>query len=431
LRRRLRNLHIMPHPRIPFILLAIIVLSWPLLCHSQGNPFFDRLSLQQDITIIQTTHPAFESGYFILSIPQPLNHKDPNSATFSQRAILGVHAPDAPTVMVLDGYGVDYALKPDYHHELAKAMDANILVVEHRYFGKSQPAQPDYRWLTVEQSAADAHAIKSRLDSLLTGKWISTGTSKGGQAALTHRMEYPADVAATVVYGTAVKKSATISTGTLLKPLMETGCGQRLAQFQLYCFQHKDSILPAFIYRIAEQELDFGDMELEVVLDYALLEFPYAFWQMGGDCAAIPQPSEPALAMTDYLIKVVSPKYYTPASRKKWAPAYYMFYHELGYYEYDVTPFTKYLKQAQYPNQYFAPAGVAITFDRSHLQAMRDFLESPAAHSVYFIYGENDPWALQSIVTDNKFVVPGGNHRSKMADLPSELQAELLRRLQR
>jgi hypothetical protein len=381
-----------------------------------------------NVTAIPNNHYA---AFYTVTLPQHVNHKDKGSATFQQRIFVGLQSLEAPVVMVTDGYGVDYAGKPDYQHELAKLLEANLVVVEHRYFGKSQPSPLDYQWLTLKQSAEDVHRVKSLLDTVLVGKWITTGTRKGGQTALAHRMHYPNDAVASVVYGTAVKKGQTILASQLLKPLMETPCGMRVAQFQAHCFAHKDSLLPLFIAHAAGKNLDFGDLEMEVVLDYILLEFPYSFWQMGVDCAGLPiLTDEPALQL-DFLLHAVSPKFYTTATRKRWAPAYFMFYHELGYYEYDLQPFLKYLKAPSYSNQYFAPKDVVLTFDRSYLQSLRDFLDAPAAHSVYFIYGENDPWALQSTVVSNRYVVPNGSHKSKLADLPEEQRTALLQKLNR
>ena len=61
---------------------------------------------------------------------------------------------------------------------------ANVLTVEHRYFGKSIPSPCDWKHLTIKNAADDMHAIVSSFKNLYTGKWIATGASKGGQTAL-------------------------------------------------------------------------------------------------------------------------------------------------------------------------------------------------------------------------------------------------------
>lgn len=367
--------------------------------------------------------------YYSILVPQPLDHLHPAEGTFFQRVFVGIQDFSAPVVLVTDGYGVDYAAKPSYQHELARILEANLVVVEHRFFGLSQPKPLDYRWLTVAQAAADVHAIRALLGPYFEGKWLGTGTSKGGQAALAHRMRYPHDVAATVVYGTAIKRAPTISTTALLAPLLQTDCGRRVAALQHHAFHHDDSLFPAFAAQVATLNLDFGDMPLRLVWDYIRLEYPYSFWQSGGNCTTLPALTTDAATLVRHLLLTVPPKYYSRATRKRWEPAYYMFYHELGYYEYDVAPFQQQLSAPSHSNRYFCPDGVEIAFDRHYLQDLGDFLDGPTAHAVFFIYGANDPWALQSTVTRNRYEVAGGNHGSKFVDLPPETQADLLRRI--
>ncbi|MFN8393389.1 MAG: S28 family serine protease [Bacteroidia bacterium] len=397
--------------------------------HAQTLSFFDQLSELPYVTVNELSDAHYPEGYYMLSVPLPLDHENPKLGLFPQRVFIGLRWPTAPEVLVTEGYGVDFAGKENYQHELAKLLDANLVVVEHRYFGKSQPSKIDYTHLTLKQSAADIHAVCDLLKPLLTGKWLSTGTSKGGHSAIAHRMYFPEDVAGTVVYGTAIKKQPMTTTSSLLKPLMESPCGMKVSHFQKNAFLGKDSLFPAFLAQVAMQELDFGDMEVEAVLDYILLEYPFAFWQTGQKCEEIPAPGTSAFDQITHLLKVASPKFYTSATRKRWAPAYYMFYHELGYYEYDIAPFKGHLKQTAYPNNFFAPPGVSISFDRRYWEMVRDFLETPAAHNCIFLYGEKDPWALQSVVEDNKYVVPNGSHKSKIKDLPEDQEIALTQRL--
>ncbi len=80
-------------------------------------------------------------------------------------------------------------------------MNANLVMVEHRYFGNSKPAN-DNRWtyLTVSQAAADHHAIIQALKPLLPREWVSTGTSKDGMTSLFLRYFYPDDITVTTAF---------------------------------------------------------------------------------------------------------------------------------------------------------------------------------------------------------------------------------------
>lgn len=97
---------------------------------------------------------------FELLFEQPLDHEDPDSRTFLQRAVL-VHR-DTRAPMVLNPTG--YMLFPGYEQlpeELTSLLGGNQLQVEHRFFGASFPddlVADDWRHLTVAQAAADHHA---------------------------------------------------------------------------------------------------------------------------------------------------------------------------------------------------------------------------------------------------------------------------------
>lgn len=331
--------------------------------------------------------------------------------------------------MVTDGYAIDYASKSGYSNELAKKLKANIVVVEHRFFGKSTPDSIDWTLLTMKQAADDYHFIKTMLDKILTGKWLSTGISKGGQAALSYKMFYPNDISATVVYGTAIKSRQTVFTDTLLSNLSRTACGKKISELQYYLFKHKNTLLPYFTDLTSQKNLDFTPLDDETVLDYLLLELPFSFWQNGNNCEDIPDTAFTYQNLISYLIKVVPPRFFSPINKTQLEPAFYMFYRELGYYEYNVNPFVKYLKQKDYSNKYFAPKNITIQFDSSFQNSVNSFMKSSSSKNIFFIYGQNDPWALQTTTNKNIFIVTAGSHKSRIADFTPEQQADIYNKI--
>ena len=103
-------------------------------------------------------------------------------------------------MIVTEGYGAGYALRPTYREELSELFDANMIFVEHRYFLESTPEPCDWQYLTAENSAEDLHAVTTAFKTLYPGKWISTGISKGGQTSLLYRVFFPDDVDVSVPY---------------------------------------------------------------------------------------------------------------------------------------------------------------------------------------------------------------------------------------
>jgi hypothetical protein len=396
-------------------------------CYSQAHLFRDEFSNVSDYTIQLKSNVNFKE-YYEITIRQPIDHSNPGN-TFDQRVFVGFRDLNAPIVMVTDGYGIDYASKPDYSNELATELKANLVVVEHRFSGKPVPDSIRWKTLTLKQAAEDYHAINILLKDILKGKWLSTGISKGGQAALSYKLFYPDDVSATVVYGTAVKDKQTISTDTLLKSLLQTACGQKVAMLQLFAFKNKERLLPYFNDFCAKKVLDFKPLDPEAVFDRVLLEFPFSLWQNGNDCLEIPDTSMTAYNLIMYLNKIVPFRFFSSATRTQLEPSFYMFYHELGYYEYATAPYRQWLRQSDYSNKYFAPKGIDIIFDKSYQDSLTSFFKTPKAEPVFFIYGQNDPWALQTTVKKNVFIVPSGSHKSRISDLDAGQKTDLYRKI--
>lgn len=404
-----------------FALLAFISLF------SYSQNFQSKLSSVPGIQVHKIENSNFKE-YYEVTIVQDLDHKNPGKA-FRQRFYVGINNTNAPVVIETDGYAINYAGQNNYTNELTKELKANLVVVEHRYFGKSVPENWAWQYLTTEQAAGDYHYIKTVLEKFLKGKWISTGISKGGQAALAYKLNFPNDVKASVLYGAAVKKQPFIIGDSLIKNLSESTCGNKIKQLQSYMFRHKDSLLPWFDGFLYEKQLEFKLPTTEILFDYLLLEMPYSFWQNGGDCGSVPDTTKDDAFVMNYLVKTVPPRIFSLSSRSIVEPAFYMFYHELGYYEYDPSPFIKNLHWRNYPNDYFVPTGIEIKFDESYIESVKRFVNEPVAESVFFVYGQNDPWALQTSVTKNKYVIQGGNHKSRINNLDTERKTELYKKI--
>lgn len=408
------------------IIFALLILSF-FTTFPQTSTFADKFSKLFDCSIIAKTNSNFKE-YYEITIRQTLDHSNPKDK-FNQRIYIGLQDFNAPTIIVTDGYAIDYASKSDYSNELAKELNANIVVVEHRFFGKSVPDSLDWNLLTMKQAADDYHLIKSMLDKILIGKWLSTGISKGGQAALSYKMFYPKDIFASIAYGAAIKSKQTVFTDTILSNLAQTSCGKKINELQNYLFRHKSTLLPYFSAFTSQKNYDFAPLDNEAVLDYLLLELPFSFWQNGNKCSDIPDTTYSYENLTSYLIKVVPPRFFSTTNKKQLESAFFMFYNELGYYEYNIVPFVKYLKQKDYSNKYFAPQNIPIQYDNGFHKMVNAFMNSNSSKCVFFVYGQNDPWALQTKTSKNVFIVPEGSHKSRIADFPSWQQADIYNKI--
>ena len=168
-----------------------IVLSFFILALGINNLFSQKPEIE--FKLFDLPNVVFNSidvpeGYraaYELRIKQPIDHNNPQKGYFYQRAYLSHKGFDKPTVMITEGYD-----QPRNRiSELSQMLDANQLVIEHRYYGHSIPDDIDYSFLNMEQATADLHQVNTLFKSVYSEKWVSSGISKGGQTTIYYR--YP------------------------------------------------------------------------------------------------------------------------------------------------------------------------------------------------------------------------------------------------
>ena len=171
-----------------------------------ATPFGDMLKNVENIVSIEAFAPMQDNVGFTecyeVFFRQPVDHGNPAAGTMQQKALIFFKGFDRPTVMYTRGYDVPDIWKNNKANlDIAANMDANLIIVEHRYFGDSKNLS-DTRWdyLTIEQAAADHHAIFQAMKPLLPKEWISSGTSKDGMTSLFYRYFYPNDMTVTTVF---------------------------------------------------------------------------------------------------------------------------------------------------------------------------------------------------------------------------------------
>lgn len=190
---------------------------------TSDNPqWLQDLALQNvgliDSTAYYNAHPS-APGYrtYVIYYNQPLQHAISDGPRFHMRALITVNENTDPTKAVNHVYCSGYEIMPhmqfqpdstfvksqeESYAEIAHRYHANYISIEHRYFNYSAP---DRCWenldpLTAEEAAADFHNLFEGLKKVLKGKWVMSGTSKGGIATLLQHTFYPEDMNAYVSY---------------------------------------------------------------------------------------------------------------------------------------------------------------------------------------------------------------------------------------
>lgn len=302
------------------------------------SPLEVTLSSMEHVTSVTRLESNDFAEKYELSILQQLDPNDIRYGFFDQRVFVMHKGFDRPTVLVTEGYGADYASRPRYREELSRLLDANLIVVEHRFFSASTPQPRRWQLLTGELAMSDIHIVREMLKDVYKGKWIATGISKGGQTALMYRTLYPDDVDITVSYVGPLCQD--VEDGRH-EPFLANEVGTKADRDKILAYQkelliRKDSLIVPFKAFCEEAHLKF-DIPLFEVFDFCVLEYPFAFWQWGTPVDRIPETTATDKELLDHLLRVSSPDYFVRETPN--LSFFIQAAKQLGYYGYDTKPF--------------------------------------------------------------------------------------------
>ena len=383
-------------------------------------------------------NPFFKEAMVIL-VKQPLDHQHPEVGSFAQRVILSSLGIEQPVVFITEGYGGDYGANTKYLNELCPLLNANQLFVEHRFFGKSSPDSIDWKYLTVENAAADHHHIVELFKPLYSKKWISTGISKGGETVLYHRALYPNDVEISVPYVAPLNFSTEEKRHDSFIRHKAGNASQRrkVLHCQKELLKRKEMLMPLFVKHCNEKKYVFrGDVS--EIYDYCVLEYAFSFWQWGRSVTEIPEQTATDLAFFNYLIKVCSPDYFDIESGKPTFPFFVQALKQLGYYGYNPKPFKGLMELTNtngYINKLFMPAKSQFFYDPAMSLLVKNYLKKDA-QKILLIYGGSDPWTASAVKRCGnhkilKIVQPYGSHRTRIGTLPPSQKRKAMETLEK
>lgn len=135
-------------------------------------------------------------GLQLVNLPEQwfsnlVDHFDPTNLAryqqryFSSNQFFDQNDEDAPVFLYVgcEGPITDRWAQQGLMYEWAKKLGAMMFVLEHRYYGYSQPADtwktPDLKYLTTEQALADLAAFVTSFKHLRNRPWIAFGGSYG------------------------------------------------------------------------------------------------------------------------------------------------------------------------------------------------------------------------------------------------------------
>ena len=372
------------------------------------------------------------SKSFQIILDQPLDHKHPKKGTFKHYIYLSHIDFNSPMVIETHGYNTG-----NIQSEVSKLLHANQVAVEYRFYGKSRPNLIPWEYLTNDQAIADYHSIVTKLKQLYTGKWISTGISKGGETALIYKSKYPNDVDVAMPYvAPLIDTPEDPRTIHHTRTVGTAECRAKITTFQRAVLENRVAVLKEFVAYSQANEMKFTEVSIAEALEYAVLEFPFSFWQWGGKCDSIPSETASAKELFDYLNAIVGVGTYNDKMFFNYLPSYYQHLSELGYYGFDfsaVADLIQIVKSTS--NDRFAPKGVKIKYNSRYIKKVRSYVEKKGNHILY-IYGGYDTWYSCAPTPSQKLdalkmVLPKGSHSTRVKNFPEKEQALIMETLNR
>jgi hypothetical protein len=373
-------------------------------------------------TELASDNPAYRA--FDLRFTQLVDHTDRAAGTFEQQATLIVRDEHRPTILVSTGYSNYYGQGLS---ELTALLDANQIVVEHRYFNISIPESPDWTQLTIGNAADDHHQIVEALRPILDATWLSTGASKGGMTSVYHRRFWPDDVDGTVPYVAPLSFGAPDDRYDAFTDAVGTpACRQALQDLQVELLTNRrDMLLQRATDEATLNQLQYTRIPIEVAVESSVQGIYWAWWQYTGItyCDQVPTVAATDDEMWSFLQYISSVSGNTDDNIAFFEPYYYQAEAQLGYPGTDDTWLDGLILHGDFDWDVIYPVGVpAPTFDPEPMHDIDDWVQSEGSR-LLFVYGEWDPWTggefrLGDATESALYVVPEGTHGSQLTALP-------------
>ncbi len=406
------------------------------MCIARAATIELKLSCLQGVAfneIIDAENVPPGSRRFDLSIEQPIDHFDLSRGTFRQRLVLLFRGDTEPLVLQTSGYmifGVRETL-------IAKTFGTNQLQVEHRFFGESIPTALDWRDLNIRQSAEDFHRITVAFRQIFSGRWVNTGSSKGGMTSIYHRRFYPDDLDGTVA--DVAPLSFSRADARYITFLESVGgpeyadCRGHWQELQRSLLAGREQLVPQLVPG------NFSTLGgPDVAFEHAVIESSFFFWQyahpddpdVGCDKIPVGGTLDEQFA---YFKAINDPADYADEEVTAFAPYSYQAATQLGSPGLS-TSHIEPLRKYEFTISQYAPVGVDLSYSNSSMHDVDQWVRT-ASSNVIFIYGEFDPWSAGAfdggrVTADNfRFFVKGGNHGSKFSALAEAERAVVLERL--
>lgn len=432
--------------------------------HPEKEMISERLAAPDGVrSVTPISAPDGFSGGWRILFEQPLDWKNPDAGTFLQRVELFFRSAGAVNCLETED-----ELQTEDKNELSELLEGNRIRVEHRFFGASVPEGLSadsvdlWQYMTAENAAADLHKIVSELKTVLSGKWLVTGTGNGGQTANFFTCRYPEDADLTVSYSVPCsvpederlfrfiyEEAGNLTYGEEEAARMRTS----VTQFQVECIKNRKALAPAYKAFAEENGAVFrNSCREDILFDLGVLEFAVRVWQNAADFEEIQSVTERSeeteqkqTALLELLCRYADPSAFAVSSDS--FSDYLRAYTERGWYRYDFS----YLRRALEEDGSGARLAISekeeegilwellltkeqrqtLSYDASVYTALTEWAGS-CKTPVFLLYGSSDLMQALRLPEKNNANITAYTNETGNADIlrfPEEVREEIIDRI--
>jgi len=376
------------------------------------------------LTVLAEQPVAAPYRFFILSITQASDHRNPRAGTFQQRFTLLHRGTDRPMVLHTTGYNVPgYAFRA----EPTRIIDGNQISVEQRYFEPSRPSPVKWdQQMTIWQAATDHHRIVAALKPIYSQKWISTGASKGGMTSVYHRRFYPDDVDGTVAYVAPqdVINSEDSAYDRFFTKVGTAACRAALDGAQIAAFQRRAELVARYQAWATESARTFGIVGgVDRAFEFMVNGTTWAFWQYSSesDCADVPPPTASSDDLWAWIDLIYGLDSNTDQGITPYITYYFQASYQLGYPDVQQPHLARLQHyRGQDRAQSYIPKSIVPRFQPLAMLDVDAWVKL-SGRQLLFVYGANDPWGAEPFrlgpgTRDSlSYVAVGANHGANIS----------------
>lgn len=468
------------------ILMCAVAFTHGAVAFAEEPGWAEKLSQAEGVLSVEAiplnASAQFFSEKYLVVFEQPLDWERPEKGVFPQRVEIGLRTAAQATVLETNGYslpdqfpgatGTLADLGRDDAPEIARLLGANYVNVEHRFFGKSRPADMSnsdtryWEYHTAKNAAKDYHRIYLALSPLLGDAWAATGSSRGGQMTNVYAYFFPEDMR---LYASYVAPCSSGPEDPRFYPFLYTEIGNDafgpeqakamrnlVLDFQVELMKNKAALLPVY-EMTARQAMNCvfqGELSIDQIYDLNVLEFAVQFWQyqqISFDAlreilnmpSSTPEETQAkAEAEFNMLMQVQAPVDWS-SNFVAW-PYYVNAATTYGQYHYDFSYLRKALTAAGLEDTLSVTEDMedgllwklvftdaqrdAFVYDGSFAASLAAFEDTTSA-KLLMVFGAADPWiSLRFPETDNPnvaiFIHPTAAHGANISTLPKDMRNE-------